>query len=94
MSSAPSVIVVTPEQLAELVRAAVQSVLAEQREDAAPALLDRNGIARALGVGTSTVDRLRRDGLPCVFIGESPRFLSDECLAWLCMHRRTRADSA
>lgn len=86
--SAPTVIVATAEQLAELIRAAVEEALAEQRQDLAPALLDRAGIARALGISPSTVDRLRRDGLPCVLIGDSPRFLAAECVSWLLENRR------
>lgn len=82
-----AVVILTPEQLTELVRSAVQEALAEQREDAAPALVDRAGIARALSVGTGTVDRLRRAGLPCVLIGDAPRFSVASCVAWLERHR-------
>jgi len=81
--SAMAVIVVTPEQLAELIRDAVGQAFAEQREDVGPVLLDRSGIARALGIGTSTVDRLRREGLPSVMIGDCPRFVLSSCVEWL-----------
>lgn len=84
----PAVIVTTPEQLAALVRDAVSEALADARKDASPVLLDRNGIAKALGIGLSSVDRFRREGMPCVFVGESPRFLVEECLAWLRECRR------
>lgn len=77
------VVVVTPEQLAELVRGAVETALAEQRQEVAPVLLDRAGVAQRLGVGTTTVDRLRREGMPCVFIGDSPRFDLAECVDWI-----------
>ncbi len=73
----------TAEQLSELVKDAVASALAEASQDTAPLLLDRAGIARRLGIGTSTVDRLRREGMPCVFVGDSPRFMVDDCLAFL-----------
>ena len=86
--SAPTVIVTDPATLARLVEAAVAKVLAQRTEDPAPALLDRSGIARALGVGTSTVDRLRREGMPAIQIGDSPRFEVRACLAWL----RSRPD--
>lgn len=86
----PAVIVVTPEALAELVRSAVSEALAEARQDSAPVLLDRNGIAKALGIGLSTVDKFRRENMPCLMVGESPRFLLDECLAWLRENRGTR----
>lgn len=87
-SALPAVIVTTPEALAVLVRGAVSEALNEVRLDSAPLLLDRTAAARALGVGTSSVDRLRKAGMPCVWIGDAPRFLVDECLAWLREHRR------
>jgi hypothetical protein len=77
------VVVVTPAELAELVKRAVQDALAVQQQETVPALLDRAGIAQQLGVGIGTVDRLKREGLPCVFIGDSPRFELAECLAWI-----------
>lgn len=86
--STPTLIVATPEQLTELIREAVERALADQRQDVAPVLIDRNGVARALGISPSTVDRLRRDGLPCVLIGDSPRFLAAECVSWLLENRR------
>ena len=49
----------------------------------APALLDREGLAQQLGVSTGMVDKLRRQGLPTVWIGECPRFVLAEVLAWL-----------
>jgi hypothetical protein len=84
------VIVATTEQLAELVRGAIDTALAEHSQGNAPALLDRNGVARALGVSTSMVDRLRKAGLPCIWLGDSPRFLVDECVSWLVEHRRVQ----
>lgn len=60
------------EQLAELTSAA-----------SAPALLDRRGLAQSLGVGVDTVDRLRREGMPTLMVGDSPRFELDAVLAWL-----------
>lgn len=82
-SSTPTVAVITPEALAVLVKAAVSEAFIEQQADRAPALLDRIGAARALGVGTSTIDRLRREGLPCILIGDSPRFEASACIDWL-----------
>jgi hypothetical protein len=60
--------------------------LAKAREDTAPALLDRSDIARRLGVSPSTVDRLRREGMPATFVCSSPRFELDRCLDWLRAH--------
>jgi hypothetical protein len=55
----------------------------EATPDNTPVVPDRRGIARALAVGTSTVDRLRREGMPFVWIGDSPRFELVRCLEWL-----------
>jgi hypothetical protein len=92
-SGVPTVAVLTPEQLQELVRGAVETALAERHEDAAPMLLDRARVARALGVGIATVDRLRREGMPCVFIGESPRFLITNCVEWLQRREQPLTDA-
>lgn len=83
MSPSSSLVLLTVEQLAVLVKAAMREVLAEQREDAVPALLDRNALAKALGCSPSQVDRLRRVGLPFVRLGDVPRFELARCLEWL-----------
>lgn len=85
--AAPQLIVATPDQLAELIRDAVAEALAEQSQDVAAALLDRNGIARALGVSPSTVDKLRREALPYIMLGDSPRFEPAACIEWLRENR-------
>lgn len=70
-------------ELRELVRDAVLDVVAEAAGSSRPLLLDRSGLAQALGVGTSTVDRFRREGCPTLWVGDSPRFELEPCLAWL-----------
>jgi hypothetical protein len=84
----PAVVVTTPEALAALVRDAVSEALNEARQNLGPLLLDRTNAARALGVGTTSIDRFRKAGMPCVWVGDAPRFIVDECLAWLREHRR------
>jgi len=76
------VVTLTVAELTDLVRQVALEAAAETAEPP-PALLDRAGLARALGVGTTTVDRLRRDGCPVVWLGDSPRFELAACLAWL-----------
>lgn len=49
-------------------------------------LLDRQGIADALSCSPAQVDRLRKTGMPCLYVGESPRFLFDDCVRWLTEH--------
>lgn len=79
-------ILITPEQLAELLRETVREELraARPQNDDKPALLDRAGIAKAFGVSTETIDQWRKAGMPerrpC---GGAPRFLLAECLAWV-----------
>ncbi len=84
--SSPPLVVVTVEQLACLIRRAVADVLAEQEQDMSPVLLDRARAARKLGVGVATVDRFRRQGMPCVYLGDSPRFEVAACVVWLREH--------
>lgn len=75
-------------EVLRLVRDLVRSELAELRADQSPALLDREGLAQALGCSTGQVDKLRRQGLPVVWLGASPRFELPAVLAWL----RTRPE--
>lgn len=78
------VVVLSPEQLRALVRDAVADLL-EQHDGASagPALLDRAGLARALGVSPPTVDRMRAEGAPELRVGDSPRFELAAVLGWL-----------
>jgi hypothetical protein len=81
------VIVVTPEQLRALVREAVSEALDARDPAQAPTLLDRSGLAKALGCSESKVDALKRRGMPCVRLGaSSPRFELARCLVWLEEH--------
>ena len=75
---------VTRGELAVLVRAAVADVIVAAGLDRrAPLLLDREGLALALGCSSSLVDKLRRQGMPTVKLGDSPRFELERCLGWL-----------
>jgi hypothetical protein len=87
VSSRQAVVVMSPEELTALMKAAVSEALAEQREDCAPILLDRNGLAKAFRCSPSQIDRLRRLGLPFIRLGDVPRFELSRCLEWL--HERT-----
>jgi hypothetical protein len=66
----------------DLVRGIVRAEVAAMAPPA-PALLDREGLAQQLAISTGMVDKLRRQGLPTVWIGECPRFVLAEVLAWL-----------
>ena len=46
------------------------------------ALLDKSGIADALGCSTAKIDRLDKLGQPFVRVGDSKRYRLDEVLAW------------
>jgi hypothetical protein len=56
-------------------------------ETTKPSLLDRTGLAKALGVSTATVRRLRRDGCPAIKVGDMDRFEKDAVIAWLRARR-------
>ena len=77
-------VVVGTDELRSLVRAALIEALAEhQSGGAAPELLGRTDAARSLSVSTSMIDRLRKEGMPCVWLGDSPRFRIADCVVWL-----------
>jgi hypothetical protein len=84
-------VVITVAELRALVVEAVADALAEAGPVAdRAALLDRAGLARALGVSLATIDRLRGEGMPELRLGDVPRFELDRVLAWL----RERSASA
>jgi hypothetical protein len=49
-----------------------------------PALLDRQGLARELGVSLASLDRLRAEpGFPELRLGDVPRFELVQVVAWV-----------
>jgi hypothetical protein len=80
---AVEVVVLTAAQLRELVRDAIVEAFEAQKEDPPAQLLDRNGIARVLGLSTGSIDKLRKQGLPSIRVGDVPRFVAADCIAWL-----------
>lgn len=75
-------------ELARAVAADLESRLSDQiaaaiEANRAPRLLDRRGLAEALGCGLDTVDKLRAEGLPQLLVGDAPRFEFDRVLEWL-----------
>jgi hypothetical protein len=72
--------------LVGIVREAIREELAEFCPPAAQAhsLLDRTGLAPALGVSLATLDRMRAaEGFPTVWCAEAPRFLLSDVIAFL-----------
>jgi hypothetical protein len=80
--NAPAV-TLTRGELAGLVRSAVEAALEAAASARLPLLLDREGLASALGCSSSLVDKLRRRGMPTVTLGDSPRFELEACLGWI-----------
>lgn len=79
------VVVVPVHELQQMISNAVQEALEAQHEaEQGPLLLlDRRAMARALGVGVDTLDRLRSEGCPEVLVGDMPRFVPGDVLTWL-----------
>jgi len=72
------------EAMRPVIREAISEALAELVSgEQAPTLVDRAGLAKALGTSLSTVSRLRADGAPTVMLGDSPRFRVDDVVDWL-----------
>lgn len=79
-----AVAVVTAEQLQTIVTNAVAAALASGAGvQPNSKLLGRDELARALACSPSTVGKLRRDGMPFIRVGDSPRYDLDECLTWI-----------
>lgn len=69
--------------LRELLREATLEIIGEAVGAPPPRLLDRNGLAVSFGCSASLVDKLRREGMPCIMVGCSPRYEIEVCLSWL-----------
>lgn len=74
---------VTRGELFVMVAEAVAVALAEHDGRPKPALLDRATLSGVLGCSESLVDKMRRRGMPCYRIGDSPRFDLEQVLAWI-----------
>lgn len=60
-----------------------------KHEPRRPALLTRDALARELSISPSCLARLRREGLPTLFVAGMPRFELADALAWLRARSRT-----
>ena len=80
-----AVIVISPEELARIVREAVREELAARASEAAPEWLDTKQAAELVGVHRKTIAKLiKSEGLPVHRVGESiRRFSRAELLCWL-----------
>lgn len=74
---------VTRGELAGLVREAVAEAIDGHPGAPPAALLTREQLGAALGCSPSMVDKLRKQGMPAVWLGASPRFEVQDCLGWL-----------
>jgi hypothetical protein len=72
-------------QLRAVVAAAVVDALESEpaRPEPLPALLTQKTLAFELGCSDRQIWNLRQQGLPVVWLGESPRFELATVLAWL-----------
>jgi hypothetical protein len=70
------------EKVAQRVLERLGDVMPKERQDG-PQLLDRAGIAIALGVSVSTIDRLVAKNCPFIWVLDSRRFEYDAVKAWL-----------
>lgn len=82
---APRLLVqLTDHDLEVLIEHRLTVALAELQAEPAPALLDRQGLAKALSCSTKTLDRLRAEpNFPELQLLDSPRFELPNVLAWI-----------
>ena len=79
---ADPIVVMSAEQLRELVACAVAEAMPNQAEKP----MTREQAAAWLQCSTRTIDNMIADGAPCVRLGGrggSPRFVTDRLIAWL-----------
>ena len=74
----------TPEEIRAIAKFAVAEYVEQSTPAAnAPSLLDRAALGKALDASKSKIDRYRRAGMPCIMLGDSPRFDVAEVIGWL-----------
>jgi excisionase family DNA binding protein len=73
-------VILPSSELGQLIERAVIKALKVANDNH---LVDRQEIAQRLGVSPSQVDRLRKQGLPVVMVGENVRFQPAKVIAWL-----------
>ncbi|MCC6902800.1 MAG: hypothetical protein IT377_27760 [Polyangiaceae bacterium] len=74
--------------------ARVRGVFGRTEASTTPKLLDRAGLATALGTSPATLDRLRGEpGFPEVRLGDVPRFELELVVRWLRDRARPDADN-
>ncbi len=85
MTVSSRVVVLSPDELRVVLSECLTELLEGVGYAAAPAaLLDRAGLARALGVAVPTVDRMRQlPDFPELRVGDAPRFELPAVLEWL-----------
>lgn len=67
--------ITTPAEMEEFAKAVAKRVIEALRESPHSELLDKEDLARRLGIGTSTIDRQVRKGvIPTVRIGKRVKF--------------------
>jgi hypothetical protein len=76
-------VTLTVSELEQIIDRRIGAALAEHVSADVPRLLDRAGLARVLGCSLPVIDRLRKNGMPKLKIGNVDRFEIDRVLAWL-----------
>jgi hypothetical protein len=78
------VLTLTLDELRALMRETLDAALAAHAPSMTPLeLVDRRELARLLVVAPVTITRLTAEGLPCTYVGESPRYDVVAVRAWL-----------
>ena len=82
MGEPAKVIMVTPDELEQLVRKAVREAMGAPANDAE--FIETADVAKLLGVSTKSVSKyVRSEGLPAVKAGAHYRFKRADVVAWL-----------
>jgi hypothetical protein len=81
---APRLVVhLTEADIREIIREELAGFLEQRTETALPKPLTASELAEAWNVSERTIRSLRKKaGLPCLMVGDSPRFYLAECERW------------
>lgn len=94
---APTVLVVacSLDELRTMFREEIRAALVERRPASeAASLVDRREMARLLDVAPVTVTRLTAEGMPCMHVGDAPRYDVEVVRVWLAGRARKGTTAA
>ena len=86
-----AIVFLSESKVREAIRDEISTLLEQAPAETQPLTVSRSGLAKLLGFSTSTVDAMRKQGMPETRMVDSPRWIVADVLQWL--RKRARGGS-